>query len=65
MRGLENPLRSEEAAFRFLLGEAVYLGLIAAGSAIDPWLGLAVFVALTGVLVWRVFLRGPSREPRP
>jgi Flp pilus assembly protein TadB len=51
---LRNPLRSEAAAFRFLIGTGIYLALIAIAAALGgPWAGLAVFVVLTtGVLVW-------------
>jgi hypothetical protein len=48
-----NPLRSEEEAFRFVIGALAYFGAIAIAAVIDKWLGLAVFVLLTaGVLVW-------------
>lgn len=43
---MRNPLRDEDAAFRVLLGSIAGLGLIAAGSWIDRWVGLAVLVAL-------------------
>jgi hypothetical protein len=48
-----NPLRSEAEAFRFLLGAAVYFGLIAIAGVINEWAGLVVFVVLTlGVIGW-------------
>jgi hypothetical protein len=44
-----NPLRSEAEAFRFLLLTIGYFALIVAGTYIGgAWLGLAVFVVLTG-----------------
>jgi len=50
---MKNPLRSEAEAFRFLLGAAVYFGLIAIAGVLNPWAGLAVFVVLSaGVLGW-------------
>ena len=50
---MKNPLRSEAEAFRFLLGAAVYFGLIAIASVLNRWAGLAVFVVLSlGVLAW-------------
>ncbi len=61
---MHNPLRSEEDAFKFVLLTIGYFALIVIGSVIDVWLGLAVFVALTGAAVWLV-LRGRSRRERP
>jgi hypothetical protein len=50
---VKNPLRSEAEAFQFLLGAAVYFGLIAIAGALNRWAGLAVFVVLSiGVLGW-------------
>ena len=61
---MKNPLSSEAAAFRLLLGVIVFLAAIVAASlAGGPWAGLAVFVALSaGTLAWLV--RGSRREPR-
>jgi hypothetical protein len=60
-----NPLKSEAAAFRFLLGAVVYFALIAVAGVINPWLGLAVFIALTaGVAWWWLRHRTPA-PPRP
>ena len=59
---MKNPLRSEAEAFQFLLGAAVYFGLIAIAGVINTWLGLAVFIVLTtGVLWW--WLRSRRVEP--
>jgi hypothetical protein len=52
MAELRNPLGSEAAAFRFLIATAVYFGLIALGSVVSSWVGLATFLVLTGVVVW-------------
>ena len=52
MSELRNPLGSEAAAFRFLLATVVYLGLIALGSVVSSWLGVATFLVLTGGVVW-------------
>lgn len=57
-----NPFRSEADAYRFLLLTIGYFALIVAASTIDRWLGLAVFVLLTGYAVWR-FLAGRTEEP--
>jgi nucleotide-binding universal stress UspA family protein len=57
-----NPLRSEAEAFRFVLGSVVYFATIAVAAAINTWLGLAVFAALTlGVLGW--WFRARRQEP--
>jgi hypothetical protein len=48
---MKNPLRSEADAFQFLLGAAVYFGLIAIAGVIDGWAGLAVFIVLTLVVI--------------
>jgi hypothetical protein len=48
---VKNPLRSEAEAFQFLLGAAVYFGLIAIAGVINAWLGLAVFIVLTLLVV--------------
>jgi hypothetical protein len=50
---MKNPLRSEAEAFQFLLGAAVYFGLIAIAGVLNRWAGLAVFIVLSaGVIVW-------------
>ena len=50
---MKNPLRSEAEAFRFLLGAAVYFGLIAIAGVINRWAGIAVFIVLSaGVILW-------------
>jgi hypothetical protein len=54
---LGNPLGSEAAAFRFLLATAVYLGLIALGSVVSSWLGVATFLVLTIGVVWWLVAR--------
>jgi hypothetical protein len=46
---MKNPLRSEAEAFQFLLGAAVYFGLIAIAGVLNRWAGLAVFIVLTAV----------------
>ncbi len=56
---MTNPFRSEADAFRFLLSAAVYFGLIAAASAVDSWLGLAVFLVASAVVAWRVLRSRP------
>ena len=62
---MRNPLRDEGAAFRLVLVAIGYFGLIALGSWISTWLGLAVFVALTLGAVWFVWTgrrEGPTKH---
>lgn len=60
-----NPFRSEAAAFRFLLLTIGAFALIAIGSWINPWLGLAVTIALSAIAVG-LYMRqrgeGPARQ---
>ena len=46
---MQNPLESEEAAFRFVLGTIVYFAAIVVAAWIETWLGVIVFVVMTGV----------------
>jgi hypothetical protein len=65
---VKNPLRSEAEAFQFLLGAAVYFGLIAIAGVINGWAGLAVFIVLTLVVVgWWARSRRvePPRQTAP
>ena len=61
---MQNPLRSEEAAFRFVLGTLAYFAPIVVAAAITPWLGLVVFVAATAVVV-ALALRGRRSGAEP
>ncbi len=58
-----NPLRSEAEAFRLVLLTVAYFALIVAAAAIHRWVGVAVFVLLTGLALWR-WTRGGGAEPR-
>jgi hypothetical protein len=66
-----NPLRSEEEAFRFVIGTLAYFGAIAIASVLGGrWAGLAVFVVASAVvLAWWARARreeAPIRTaPRP
>ena len=51
------PLRSEADAFRFVWLTIGYFALIVIGSAINSWVGLAVFLVVTGVALWAIFRR--------
>ena len=57
-----NPFRSEAEAYRFLLLTVGYFALIVAAAAIETWLGLVVFVALTAAAIW-FWMRSRSNEP--
>ncbi len=59
---MESPFRSEEAAFRFLLLSIGAFALIVLASWLNPWVGLLVFLALSGAAVW-AYTR--QRAPTP
>jgi hypothetical protein len=61
---MQNPFRSEAEAFRFLIRTIAYFAVIAIAAMINTWLGVAVFVLATGVIVWWLFFRGdPKARP--
>ena len=62
---MKNPFRSEAEAYRFLIGTVVYFVAIAVATAVGGrWVGLAVFVVLSVlVLVW--FFRRETKERLP
>ena len=57
-----NPFRSEADAYRFLLLTIGYFALIVAAASLNRWVGLAVFVVLSALVLWR-WLGGRSAEP--
>jgi GABA permease len=59
---MRNPFRSEEDAFRLVWLTIGYFALIVIGSLISRWVGLAVFIVLTAVVLWSILTRG-RREP--
>ena len=60
---MQNPFRSEQAAFRLVWVAVGYFALIGIGWKIDRWLGLAVFVVLTaGGIAW-IMHRGRRVPP--
>jgi hypothetical protein len=61
-----NPLRSEAEAFRFLIASIAYFGAIVIGAvAGGTWVGLGIFVVLTGgVVVWWLRARREERPPQ-
>ena len=60
---MRNPFRTEEEAFRFVWLTILYAALIVAGSFIDVWVGVGVFVVETALIVWWVFGRGRRERP--
>ena len=60
---MRNPLRSEADAFRFLLLTIGYFALIVIGALINRWVGLAVFIVLTVVVIYVAFIRGRDEPP--
>src|SRR5687768_329576 len=58
-----NPFRSEAEAFRFLIRTIAYFAVIAVAAMINTWLGVAVFIVATGVVVWWLFFRGEEQRP--
>jgi hypothetical protein len=52
---VENPFRSEGAAFNFvLLAIGFFAAIVIATALLGSWAGLAVFVALVVAGTWRV-----------
>jgi GABA permease len=62
---VRNPFRSEEEAFRFVWLTILYAALIVAASFINVWVGLAVFLVETALILWWIFRRGRRESPIP
>jgi GABA permease len=60
---MQNPFRSEADAFRFVWLTIGYFALIFIGSLIDMWVGVAVFLVVTGVAIRWLFRRGAQEAP--
>ena len=60
-----NPFSSEADAYRFLLLTIGYFALIVAAAALNTWLGLAVFLVLSGVVLWRFLAARSEPHLRP
>jgi hypothetical protein len=60
---LKNPFRSEAEAYRFVWLTLGSLLLIAIGSWINVWAGVAVFIAEAIVATWILFFRGEPEQP--
>jgi hypothetical protein len=61
---VKNPLRSEADAFQFLIGAVVYFAVIAIAGVINAWAGVAVFIVLTGGVVWWWYRSRQVEAPR-
>src|SRR5690349_5545920 len=59
---MQNPLESEEVAFRFVLGAIVYFVPIVVAAWIATWLGVIAFVGMS-VLAFVVLRRGAASVP--
>ena len=59
-----NPFRSEAEAYRFVWLTIGYFGLIVAGALINRWVGLAVFIVLSAIVLFFYFRRGERRGAR-
>jgi hypothetical protein len=55
-----NPFRSEAEAYRFVLFTVAYFAAIVAAAAVNRWLGVAVFAALTLVALYWFFKSRPK-----
>jgi hypothetical protein len=60
---LKNPFRSEAEAYRFVWLTLGSLLLIAIGSWINVWVGVAVFIVEAIVAAWLLFFRGEPEQP--
>jgi hypothetical protein len=62
-----NPLRSEAAAFRWVLGTLVVAAVIVVASWISIWLGIVVTAVLAVLGCWRLVaaLRRRPNAPPP
>ena len=59
---MPNPFRSEESAFRFVFLTIGYFAVVVVAWWINKWLGLVVWIGLTAVLGWWLFIRRAPRE---
>lgn len=60
---MKNPFRSEADAFHFVWLVIGYCALIVIAWWINHWLGIAVFVVLSGLALWWGVLRGRGERP--
>ncbi len=62
---MRNPLVSEDAAFRLVLGTIAYLAPVVIASWIATWLGLVVFAVASATVVVVLRRKGRSRVGTP
>lgn len=62
---MRNPFRSEAAAFRFVWLTIGYFALIVIGSAINTWIGVAVFVVESSAIGWWFVTHGQREDLVP
>ena len=60
---MRNPFKSEEDAFRFVWLTIGYFAVIVFAAWVNTWLGVAVFVVETAILVWWITMRGKREQP--
>jgi hypothetical protein len=60
---VQNPFRTEEQAFRFLIVTIGCAALIVIGSFINKWVGLAVFLVEAAVIAWVILRHGRREAP--
>jgi hypothetical protein len=60
---VQNPFRSEAEAFRFVVRTIAFFAVIVVAALINKWLGIAVFLVATGVVLWWLFFRGDPKRP--
>jgi hypothetical protein len=60
---VQNPFRSEAEAFRFVVRTIAFFAVIVVAALINTWLGIAVFLVATGVVLWWLFFRGDPKRP--
>jgi hypothetical protein len=60
---VQNPFRSEQEAFRFLIRTIAFFAVIVVAALINKWLGVVVFLIAAGVVVWWIFFRGEPKRP--
>lgn len=61
---MENPFRSEAAAFRFLLITIAAFAAIALASYLNDWAGLAVFILVTAAAIAFYLYQRGERAPK-
>jgi hypothetical protein len=59
---MRNPFKSEQDAFRFVWLTIAYFAVIVFAAWVNTWLGVAVFVAETAVLIWWIAMRDKPEE---